>query len=304
MNTNDTNPPEEKIFFTPRHIIRKNHLGHPGEDETFYLNNDFAESASVNILHCFAFGVSRWGEEWSIDKEFDRYISFNFFLEGGIILQSARSTLQAKAGDLVIARRTPVTLRTPPGGMAVKYCLLLSSNATQNAICDQIAPHDPAVLTMRDPEKITALLENIYKLIKNGSSRKELDTAIFTFLREVQQQQQRKPSTSALLDKALYILRQKNFRLSRSELAQECKVDPRTLTRLFVRHLDTPPGQYIIRCRLEKAAQMLCLSDEPVKKIADECGFSTPMFFAREFRQHFACTPTEYRKKGRSVLPE
>ena len=52
---------------------------------------------------------------------------------------------------------------------------------------------------------------------------------------------------------------------------------------------------------IEKAAGMLESTDEPIKNIADECGFSTPVFFAREFKQHFNSSPSFYRKQNRST---
>jgi AraC-like DNA-binding protein len=292
---------EDKVFFTPRHIVHKNNNGETGLEETFYLNNDPPEAADRNIFHCFAFGVSFWGGDWSIRKEYKRYISLNFFLEGSVFLQTGKETLQVKAGDMMVGRRTSMTMRTPAGGMAKKYCLLLSSNLTQSALCDMLTPKDPAVLTMNDPAKIIKLLENIYTLIKNGSSRQELDCAIFIFLQEVQNQHLRQLPPANLLDKALHILRKSDLKLSCAELAAQCNTTPRTLTRIFTRHLNISPGQYIIKCRLEKAAGMLESTDEPIKNIADECGFSTPVFFAREFKQHFNSSPSFYRKQNRST---
>ena len=45
----------------------------------------------------------------------------------------------------------------------------------------------------------------------------------------------------------------------------------------------------------EKAQQMLCISN--IKQIAYEAGFSSPMFFSREFRQHYGMTPSAFRHK-------
>ncbi len=288
---------EDKVLFTPRHIVHKNNNGQIGMEETFYLNDDPPEAADRNIFHCFAFGVSFWGGDWSIRKEYKRYISLNFFLEGSTFLQTGNETLQVKAGDIMLGRRTTMTMRTAPGEMAKKYCLLLSNNMTQAAFCDMLAADDPAILTTTDPEKIAKQMEHIRQLVKNGSSRRELDSAIFHLLQEIQDQQCRQSPAAELPDKALNILRKSNFKLSCSELAEQCSITPRTLTRIFNRHLKISPGQYIIRCRLEKAARMLTVTGEPVKHIADECGFSTPVFFAREFKQHFNCTPTEYRRQ-------
>ena len=297
MDTKDTNAENREIAFSPWHTNRKNSCGETGMDEIFYMNKDLVEQAKERILHCFAFGVSRWGSDWCIKKEYGRYISFNFFLEGGVIIQTSEETFSVKAGDLLIARRSPLQMRTPPGGMARKYCLLLSNTTIPAAICDFLMPADPGILHVREPQKITAALERIGEYVKCGSSRRELEALLFAFLLEVQEQVQKCNLLPPLLEKALEILKKKDFRLSRSDLARECGVSQRTLTRLFDRYLHAPPGQYIIRCRLEKAARLLSISNEPVKNIACECGFSSPMFLAREFKKHYCCTPTEYRQQ-------
>ena len=299
MDTKDTELQETRIFFHPHRTFRRGNDGGIGMDETFYINSDLPESAKDNILHCFAFGVSRWGANWCIKKEYGRYISFNFILEGSTIIQTRDQTVTLKPGDLLIARRTPLLMRTPPGGMTRKYCLLLSNTLIQSAICDFLSPADPGVLHISKPEKLTGVLEEIGNGIKNGLSRRKLDMLIFEFLQELREERSRQGEFPPLLEKALAILRKNDFRISRFELSRQCNVSPRTLSRLFAKSLNTSPGQYIIRCRLEKAANMLSLSSEPIKNIASECGFSSPMFFAREFRQHYQCTPTAFRKQRR-----
>ena len=98
------------------------------------------------------------------------------------------------------------------------------------------------------------------------------------------------------LENALSIIRKNAYKISRYELSLQCNVSLRTLTRLFSQYLNTSPGQYIIKCRLEKAETMLSFSKDSIKSIAHECGFSSPMFFAREFKQHYNCTPKELKK--------
>ena len=288
---------EKEIFFTASRRYRRNASGALGMDEVFYLNDDFSETAKEYILHCFAFGVSRWGSEWSIQKEYSDYISFNFFLEGGVIIKTREETYSVNAGDLLIARRSPLVMATPRGGMARKYCLLLSNTVIQSAICDLLENGDPCVLRMTEPEKISDCMEKILEQVKTGTSRRILDSLIFDFLQEVRDQNRFRAPSPMLLDTALDILRKNDFKLSRVQLARQCHVSSRTLTRIFDRHLHAPPGQYIVRCRMEKAVRMLSFSQEPIKKIADECGFSSPMFFARVFRQHYGCAPSEFRKR-------
>ena len=64
----------------------------------------------------------------------------------------------------------------------------------------------------------------------------------------------------------------------------------------FHQRLGTTPIRYLIQLRIEKAAEQLIKSDEPVNKIAINCGFSDISYFSKCFREMKGFTPKEYRK--------
>ncbi|MEI3003704.1 MAG: helix-turn-helix domain-containing protein [Victivallales bacterium] len=83
--------------------------------------------------------------------------------------------------------------------------------------------------------------------------------------------------------------------LSRERIAVHCGVSVRTLSRLFHSELDTQPAQYILRLRLEQVRNMLALPRLSIKEIAEQCGFRSAGFLARQFRRHCRMTPRAYR---------
>jgi AraC-like DNA-binding protein len=57
----------------------------------------------------------------------------------------------------------------------------------------------------------------------------------------------------------------------------------------------TPP-KYLMRCRLEKAAELLRSSPErTVTDVAFECGFESSQYFANVFHREFGYAPSDYR---------
>ena len=64
--------------------------------------------------------------------------------------------------------------------------------------------------------------------------------------------------------------------------------------------LKEPIGAYIIRIRLEKAAQLLKYSNDSIEQIAYSVGYKTPSSLSKQFRNHFGISPTEYRN-GKST---
>lgn len=69
-----------------------------------------------------------------------------------------------------------------------------------------------------------------------------------------------------------------------------------TLMNTFKERYGLTIGEYINSCRLEKAEQMLLKTNESIKNIAVECGFSDQNYFSKVFIRRFACTPTQFRK--------
>jgi AraC-like DNA-binding protein len=65
----------------------------------------------------------------------------------------------------------------------------------------------------------------------------------------------------------------------------------------FTSTLGIPPGQYILKKRLEAAQLLLINTDKKIKNIAAETGFSNEMYFSRIFTHKAGITPGEYRKR-------
>ena len=60
--------------------------------------------------------------------------------------------------------------------------------------------------------------------------------------------------------------------------------------------MGVPPRQFIIYCRLEKAAALLLRGHSSVAEVALCSGFTDQNYFARMFKQQYRITPLEYRR--------
>jgi AraC-like DNA-binding protein len=61
-------------------------------------------------------------------------------------------------------------------------------------------------------------------------------------------------------------------------------------------------GQYVMRARIELACSRLRLSDEPISRIALDCGYSDQAAFTRRFRKSVGLTPSEYQRRHLGAL--
>ncbi len=90
--------------------------------------------------------------------------------------------------------------------------------------------------------------------------------------------------------------------LSLADLARLAECSPSTVTRLFRRHLDISPTQWIIRTRMGYAAQLLTTTRLSVQEIGRQVGIEDPLYFSKLFKKVRGVPPSEYRHTT-SLLP-
>lgn len=83
--------------------------------------------------------------------------------------------------------------------------------------------------------------------------------------------------------------------LSMEELAGLHNLSLSSFKREFKKLYNDTPASYIKNKKLEKAAELLCVSDERISTIAFECGFNDVASFTKSFRDKYNLTPTNYR---------
>ena len=83
---------------------------------------------------------------------------------------------------------------------------------------------------------------------------------------------------------------------SLDQIAEQCHIDVAYLCRLFKRFDSQSPYQYLMRLKMNVAAQKLLAPDATVKKVAYELEFSDPFHFSRAFKRVFGISPNTFRK--------
>lgn len=80
------------------------------------------------------------------------------------------------------------------------------------------------------------------------------------------------------------------------DIARELDVHPVHLARRFRRHFDTTPGDYLRRCRLDRARALLRRSQASLADIATATGFTDQSHFTNAFRKTFGISPGVFRR--------
>lgn len=80
-------------------------------------------------------------------------------------------------------------------------------------------------------------------------------------------------------------------------LAAVARLSPSRLSHLFTQHLGLSPMGFVEEHRMRLAAQLLDLTDRPIKDVATEVGYADPLYFSSRFRRWSGVSPRAYRHR-------
>ncbi len=83
-------------------------------------------------------------------------------------------------------------------------------------------------------------------------------------------------------------------------LAQKTNLSVSSFKREFKKAYDDSPASYVKNKRLERAAELLTISNKRITDIAFDCGFNDLASFTKSFHDKYKATPTNYRLKSNS----
>jgi AraC family transcriptional regulator len=90
--------------------------------------------------------------------------------------------------------------------------------------------------------------------------------------------------------------------ISLDDLAAEARLSTFHFSRMFRQSLGVPPRVYLTRLRVQKACELLEMTDLPVTEIAFEVGYSSNQVLARVFLKHMRMSPSDYRRAVRDPV--
>ncbi len=87
------------------------------------------------------------------------------------------------------------------------------------------------------------------------------------------------------------------------DIARAAAVSRTECFRCFQTVLGKSPGEYLTEYRLSAAASLMIRSEKPLAEIAHLCGFRSPSYFGKVFREKCGIPPGKFREQFRG-LPE
>lgn len=87
-----------------------------------------------------------------------------------------------------------------------------------------------------------------------------------------------------------------------TEIAQMLQMSPYYFSHLFKQSTGITPHQYLLKCRIEQAKQLLKTTNLSIASIAIQVGFVDQSHLARHFKRQVGFLPNKFRTYGKNVL--
>jgi Transcriptional regulator containing an amidase domain and an AraC-type DNA-binding HTH domain len=88
-----------------------------------------------------------------------------------------------------------------------------------------------------------------------------------------------------------------------SNIAEIVNISERETLRCFKKITGESPIQYLLKYRLIRSASVLTeYPDKNISIVAEECGFDSPAYYTKKFKEFYLCSPREYRQVHQAVF--
>ena len=126
----------------------------------------------------------------------------------------------------------------------------------------------------------------------------DLEKGMLSLFRHLLLDQEFSPKVSNRISRVLaYIRSNLNEGCALEQLASIANLSSSHFKAEFKKQTGTPPGEYLIGQRMEKARALLNNTDFPVQIIAERVGYSSLSAFSRRFSAYFGEPPSKYKHR-------
>lgn len=174
-----------------------------------------------------------------------------------------------------------------------------------NRIWDLIIEQEGPVICR---DATSPLIEGLWKLLRMIAEDKVTDKYLLsvqvyewmlTLVRTSRELNKEISATSSsIIQKAKRFMKEHYaMPLTLDMISEHCGINKHHLCRLFQKSEQISPLAYVRVRRVEAAVALLRTTDLPVHEVGKQCGFDSPSYFIKVFREYMSMTPKEYRMK-------
>ncbi len=272
-------------------------------EQIFYMQDRFSES--LNILSA---GKTLPNPKWEalhISNEINSAYTFEYILDGEMIIETDKQRLTARKGDFLFMNKTATHYSySSPDKPFKKYFLVVNGSFIDEIVKLYNLNSRTIIERLNVSEEFKEIFDNIGKMEK----AQIYDTVTLNILRICQKYYHLKNAGSDISDSssgssviysiAAYINENINKNITVNYLSEIFHFSPAHIIRIFKTNFNMTPKQYILETKIDVAKKLLSYSAISIEDISRRLDFSNSANFSLAFKKSVGMSPKEYRNKN------
>ncbi len=274
---------ESKLFGYNYGVFPKHHFLHPAR------TGGIKEDYPIQILST---GFDEWHRECFRQRINSDTFAVEYVQEGIFIFRQDDATLRINPGEIFLVQFGSDNSMQCETETAVKRTVIMTGSLLRRSLeimgltrVNRIIPTDRS--------RIDGIFDRLYAHSRKGefADYREACKECYALLMELSAQNVAAHRPKELQRTLEFIHEHLSEHLTLARLVQHSGVSSATLHRLFREYLKTSPIEYCLEQKMERAATLLRHHIYSVKELAAEMNYSSPQYFATEFKKRFGVTP-------------
>jgi AraC-like DNA-binding protein len=272
------------------------------EARRYYLDLNPNPSREIVVV---CGGCERLRSDYVVERKSFPYLAIEFVAEGEGSLELAGRSYRLRAGmAFAYGPSVPHLIRNEPGRPMLKYYLDFAGIGSRRLLTESPLGRWEAV-QLSAPQELTDLFE---LLQREGASESRFAPKICAALvplmiMKITERAVRygsvEPRALETYQRARRVVERDYVKLRSAEAAAKaCHLDPAYFSRLFRRFAHTTPYQFLMKLKMNRAAELLLDERMLVKEAAAELEFSDAFHFSRAFKRIYGISPDQFAKRS------
>ena len=241
-------------------------------------------------------GYDEWHRECFRERLQSDIFAVEYVREGIFRFQQDGTVLRVHPGEIFLVRLGTDSSMCCETETAMKRTVIMSGPMI-GPVLELLGLDQVNRIVPEDPSRLDAMFDRLYELGARDtpSSYRAASAECYAMLLELSAQNSAMHRPVELQRVLEYIHENLSEQLTLEKLTAHAAVSGATLQRYFRKYLHTSPIDYCLDRKMEKAMSLLRLHIYSVKEIAAMMKYSSPQYFAAEFRKHFGIAPRDVK---------
>ena len=245
-------------------------------------------------------GYDEWRKECFRKRTFSDTFAIEYVQNGIFIIQQNNITRKVMPGEIFLVHLDSDSSMRCETDFAIKRVIILEGPLLRQLI-EKLNLDKVSIVEASAAQNFLHYFDELDELVAKISDQNRMRASClcYSFLIELAKMTKANQHPAELQVTLEYIHNHLDCRLTLAELAQNAHTSISTLHRQFRQYLNISPVNYLIDCKLERAKLLLANHFYSIKEIAELLSYSSPQFFAREFKKKYGISPKAFKNRDK-----